>query len=96
MDGAGVTEVDPHPVGGAHRGGVGCPNLASGCVVLCFPGQHVVVAPVTKVQEAADRHQKVERWLKLPTHRLGSSEFASGQPRSLSIEEISANQQATL
>ncbi len=65
MQRASMSEINPHPVSGAHLLVFGEANLADCGFVLRLPQKQIVVASLTKMQKAAYRHQKVQRGFEL-------------------------------
>jgi len=63
-----MAEVNSHPIRRAHRIRVGCPNRLGSGVVLGFPCEHIVVAPVAEMEKTAYRHEEVQSWLELFVH----------------------------
>src|SRR6266550_5183145 len=71
MNRAGLSEIDPHPTGSISDFCIWTPDLSSRGLILRFPDQQIVVASLSKMQEAAYRHQEVQRRIKLLARRKG-------------------------
>ena len=69
LHGAGMAEIDTHPIGGGEFFAVGCPDFSSSGFVLGLPAQRVVIAPLAEMQETARGHQEIERRFQLLSYR---------------------------
>ena len=55
-----LAEINSHPIRRGERVSARRPDFVGGCLVLRHPCKRIVVAPMSEVEKAAYRHQKIE------------------------------------